>query len=64
MYEFGVSSLINDQARVIKGGSWRDMAHWLSPGTRRFMDQNQASNDIGFRNAMIRVGSPIGRNRN
>lgn len=61
MYEFGVSSLINDEARVIKGGSWRDRAHWLSPGNRRFLDQNQATNDIGFRCAMIRVGSPIGR---
>jgi len=61
MYEFGVSSLINDEARVFKGGSWRDRAHWLSPGTRRFLDQNQATNDIGFRCAMIRVGSPIGR---
>lgn len=61
MYEFGVSSLINDQARVFKGGSWRDRAHWLNPGTRRFLDQNQSTNDIGFRCAMIRVGSPIGR---
>jgi formylglycine-generating enzyme len=61
MYEYGVSSLINDEARVYKGGSWRDRVYWISPGTRRFLDQNEATNDIGFRCAMIRVGSPVGR---
>lgn len=58
MYEFGKSSMINDEARVIKGGSWKDRAYWLSPGTRRFQDQNIASDEIGFRCAMVRVGSP------
>ncbi|TVQ91538.1 MAG: gliding motility lipoprotein GldJ [Bacteroidetes bacterium] len=60
MYDYGVSSLINDEARVYKGGGWRDRAYWLVPGTRRFMDQNEATNDIGFRCAMTRVGSPVG----
>jgi formylglycine-generating enzyme len=55
-----VNSLINDQARVYKGGSWKDRAYWLSPGTRRFMQQERASDDVGFRCAMIRVGSPTG----
>ncbi len=63
MYEYGVTSLISDQARVYKGGSWKDRAYWLSPGTRRFLDQNEASSTIGFRCAMSRVGSPFpGRN--
>lgn len=61
MYEYGISSLINDNARVYKGGSWRDRVYWTSPGTRRFLDQHEATNDIGFRCAMIRVGSPMGR---
>ncbi len=52
--------LINDKARVYKGGSWRDRAYWLSPGTRRFTDENQSTNDLGFRCAMTRVGSPVG----
>jgi formylglycine-generating enzyme len=61
-YNFGISSLINDKARVYKGGSWEDRAYWLAPGVRRFMDQEQASRSIGFRCAMDRVGSPGGNN--
>lgn len=52
----GNNSLIDDKARVFKGGSWADVAYWLSPGTRRFMDQDSATATIGFRCAMIAVG--------
>ncbi len=54
------STLINDEVRVIKGGSWKDRAYYLSPGTRRFLHQKESSDDIGFRCAMTRVGSPTG----
>ncbi len=54
------TSLITDESRVYKGGSWRDRAYWLSPGTRRFLDQNMSRDDLGFRCAMIKVGSPRG----
>ncbi|MCF8224496.1 MAG: SUMF1/EgtB/PvdO family nonheme iron enzyme [Bacteroidales bacterium] len=54
------SSLITDEVRVIKGGSWRDRAYWLSPGERRFLKQSEARDDLGFRCAMTRVGSPTG----
>jgi formylglycine-generating enzyme len=60
MYEFGITSLINDKAHVYKGGSWRDRAYWMVPGTRRFLDQQQSTAFIGFRCAMDRVGSPVG----
>jgi len=53
-------SLVNDESRVYKGGSWRDRKYWLVPGTRRFLDQNNSRDDLGFRCAMIRVGSPAG----
>lgn len=53
-------TLINDNARVYKGGSWKDRAYWLNPSTRRFLDQSESRDDIGFRCAMIRVGSPAG----
>ena len=53
-------TLINDKARVYKGGSWKDRAYWLNPSTRRFLDQEESRDDIGFRCAMIRVGSPAG----
>ncbi len=59
-YGYGKSTLINDRARVIKGGSWADMPYWLSPGTRRFMDEDQSSSTVGFRCAMDRMGSPEG----
>ncbi len=55
-----VSSLINDKVRVYKGGSWKDRAYWLVPGTRRYLDQDQSQSDLGFRCAMTRVGSPDG----
>ncbi len=60
MYDYGKTSMINDKARVYKGGSWKDGAYWLSPGTRRFLDEHQSTSFIGFRCAMTRVGSPIG----
>jgi formylglycine-generating enzyme required for sulfatase activity len=50
-------SLISDKARVYKGGSWKDVAYWMSPGTRRFLDEDSATATIGFRCAMIRAGS-------
>ena len=60
MYEYGVTSLINDKAHVYKGGNWHDRAYWMVPGTRRYLDQRQATSWIGFRCAMTRVGSPAG----
>jgi len=59
LYDYGNTSMIDDHVRVYKGGSWRDPAYYLSPATRRFLDETEATNYIGFRCAMIRVGSPI-----
>ncbi len=53
-------SLITDRSRVYKGGSWTDRAYWLNPGTRRFLDERGSLNDLGFRCAMNRIGSPGG----
>lgn len=50
------TTMINDNFRVYKGGSWKDVAYWLAPGARRFMHQDSATNHIGFRCAMIAVG--------
>jgi sulfatase modifying factor 1 len=63
MYEYSATSMINDKARVYKGGSWKDRAYWMVPGTRRYLDQRQATAWIGFRCAMTRVGSPVGLGR-
>ncbi len=54
------TSLISDHSMVYKGGSWRDRAYWMNPGTRRFMDSNVSNAYVGFRCAMDRVGSPKG----
>ena len=59
-YGYGDYTLISDKARVIKGGSWADRMYWLSPGTRRYKDQDKSSSKIGFRCAMIRVGGETG----
>ncbi len=53
----GYQSLIDDHVRVYKGGSWRDVAYYLSPGTRRFLAEDSATSTIGFRCAMINAGS-------
>jgi len=51
------TSLINDEVRVYKGGSWKDREYWLDPSTRRFYPQDMATDFIGFRCAMSRLGS-------
>ncbi len=63
MYDYGVTSLISDRSRVIKGGSWNDGVYYLSPGSRRFLNEDEASATVGFRCAMIRVGSPVAGKR-
>ncbi len=59
-YKPGLSSMIDDNVRVYKGGSWKDRAYYLSPGARRYLDQSLSTDDLGFRCAMDRVGSPAG----
>lgn len=51
------NSMISNTARVYKGGSWKDVAYWMSPGTRRYLDQDSATATIGFRCAMINAGT-------
>ena len=58
VYELNKTSLISDQTRVYKGGSYKDRAYWMVPGTRRFLDQKQSTSYIGFRCAMDRLGPP------
>nr|WP_115124454.1 gliding motility lipoprotein GldJ [Marinirhabdus gelatinilytica] len=51
------TTLIDNEVRVYKGGSWRDRDYWLDPAQRRFFPQDMATDYIGFRCAMSRVGS-------
>lgn len=57
------TTLIDNEVRVIKGGSWRDRAYWLDPAQRRFYPQDMARDDIGFRCAMSRVGSKASQSK-
>lgn len=50
------TTLVNDNVRVYKGGSWRDRAYWLDPAQRRYFPQDMATDYIGFRCAMSSVG--------
>ena len=63
MYERGSQdysyNLVGDRARVYKGASWKDIQYYLSPGTRRYMDEDETSSGIGFRCAMTRLGAPV-----
>jgi gliding motility-associated lipoprotein GldJ len=57
------TSLINNEVRVYKGGSWRDRDYWLDPAQRRYFPQDMATDYIGFRCAMSRVGSKSKQNK-
>ncbi len=58
-YSYGETTLINNESRVIKGGSWADRLFWLAPGARRFKDESKSDKTIGFRCAMDRLGSQV-----
>ena len=59
-YGYGITTLVSDKSRVYKGGSWNDMPYWLSPGARRFLEEDQSSSGIGFRCAMTHYGASEG----
>lgn len=50
-------SLIGDNVRVVKGGSWKDIPFWGQPGNRRFLEEDESTDFIGFRCAMSRLGT-------
>ncbi len=51
------NTLVSDEARVYKGGSWRDREYWLDPAQRRYLPQYMATNYIGFRCATDKLGA-------
>lgn len=57
------TTLIDNETRVYKGGSWKDRAYWLDPAQRRFLPQYMATDYIGFRCAVSRVGAKAKRNK-
>jgi sulfatase modifying factor 1 len=55
-YDYAATSLIRNISRVYKGGSWADRAYWMTPGSRRYLDEDLSTATIGFRCVMDRVG--------
>jgi gliding motility-associated lipoprotein GldJ len=53
----GMTSLVTNRSRVYKGGGWNDRAFWMTPGSRRYLDEKKGQANLGFRCAMIRVGT-------
>jgi len=51
------NTLISDQTRVFKGGSWNDRAFWLEPAQRRYLPEYMATSYIGFRCATDKLGA-------
>ncbi|MGB0836858.1 MAG: gliding motility lipoprotein GldJ [Flavobacteriaceae bacterium] len=50
------TTLISDETRVFKGGSWRDREYWLDPAQRKYFPQFMATEYIGFRCATDKFG--------
>ncbi|RNI32691.1 gliding motility lipoprotein GldK [Rufibacter immobilis] len=46
----------NEPRKIVRGGSWKDIAHFLETGVRNFEYQDSARSYIGFRSAMIYIG--------
>jgi gliding motility-associated lipoprotein GldJ len=52
-----LNTLVSNQTRVIKGGSWKDRSFWLDPAQRRYLPEYMAADFVGFRCAMSYLGS-------
>lgn len=50
------TTLISNETRVYKGGSWKDREYWLDPAQRRYLPEYMSTNYIGFRCATDRLG--------
>ncbi|TXD48911.1 gliding motility lipoprotein GldJ [Polaribacter sp. IC073] len=50
------TTLISDETRVYKGGSWADREYWLDPAQRRYLPEYMATNFIGFRCVTDQLG--------
>jgi gliding motility-associated lipoprotein GldJ len=57
------TTLISDQTRVYKGGSWADREYWLDPAQRRYLPEYMATNFIGFRCVTDKLGSMTNRKK-
>jgi formylglycine-generating enzyme required for sulfatase activity len=59
LFQSGPENVETTEQRVVKGGSWADYKYAAMSGSRMGHGQNQSGSRIGFRVAMIKMGSPI-----
>jgi formylglycine-generating enzyme len=50
----------NEPRKVVRGGSWKDIAYFLETGTRTYQFKDSTSSSIGFRCAMTYLGRSAG----
>jgi len=50
----------NESRKMIRGGSWKDIAYFLETGTRTFEYQDTTKSYIGFRSVMTYLGRSSG----
>lgn len=51
----------SEPQKVVRGGSWKDVAYYLETGTRSYEHQDSARSYIGFRCAMTLLGRSSGQ---
>ena len=56
----GSPNLRDYPKRMIRGGSWKDIAYYLETGTRTYQFHDSASSAVGFRCAMTYLGRSSG----
>mgnify|MGYP000029087059 FL=1 len=52
----------NNKRKIIRGGSWKDVAYFLEVSTRDFEYADTARSYIGFRTVQSTVGPSINTN--
>ncbi|MDQ3535512.1 MAG: gliding motility lipoprotein GldK [Bacteroidota bacterium] len=50
----------DEPRKVVRGGSWKDIAYFLETGTRTFAHEDSTSSTVGFRCAMTYLGRSAG----
>ena len=50
--------------KVVRGGSWKDVAHFLKVSTRDYEYQNTKRSYIGFRTVQSYLGEDVGFEQN
>jgi sulfatase modifying factor 1 len=53
----------NEPRKVVKGGSWKDIAYFLQSGTRTYEFETERRAYIGFRNVMLNIEGHKGASR-